>query len=258
MKRFSLFLAAAFALLASCTQEFRTETFEFDRQIPFHEGSDFYDGLSYTVEYPVAGFSKAALKQMRSEIFKACLGEAYANFDGTLEEMAADIAKVHTEEYVTANQNLLKELEIEEDEANNLNWESMVSGSFGEEYDKYINYQYSIYEYYGGAHGMNYDGALVLDKKTGKAVTYDTFTKGVSREGLMELLDEYKMDNLVKEIEYDLKPEDVFYAETIEPSDKFRVGEEGITFYYDPYDLAPYVFGGIEITIPWEALEKKK
>ena len=66
------------------------------------------------------------------------------------------------------------------------------------------------------------------------------------------------MDNLVKEIGESINPDDVFYVDAIEPGEVFRVGEEGITFYYDPYELAPYVFGGIEITIPWEALEKKK
>ena len=30
--------------------------------------------------------------------------------------------------------------------------------------------------------------------------------------------------------------------------------ENGITFYYQPYDVAPYVFGVIEITVPWEEL----
>ena len=37
-------------------------------------------------------------------------------------------------------------------------------------------------------------------------------------------------------------------------SDSFTVGENGITFYYQPYDVAPYVFGVIEITVPWEEL----
>ena len=257
MKRI-VFLLATFALLASCSQELRTEKFAFNEDIPFHEGSQFFDNLNYDIDLPTAGFSKAAIEQMRREIRKVCLGEPYTDFSGSLDELKEDIIKVHREAYVAANQELLKELEIEEDEAVTLNWGSEVTGSFGEVYGNYINYKHDGYEYYGGAHGISHQGAIVLDKKTGKAVPYETFTQGVSREGLMELLDEYKMDNLVKEIGESINPDDVFYVDAIEPGEVFRVGEEGITFYYDPYELAPYVFGGIEITIPWEALEKKK
>ena len=48
--------------------------------------------------------------------------------------------------------------------------------------------------------------------------------------------------------------DNIFFVDRIEPSDSFTVGENGITFYYQPYDVAPYVFGVIEITVPWEEL----
>ena len=254
MKRFA-FLLAAVALLASCSQEFRIEKLEFAEDIPFHEGSQFFDNLNYDIELPVAGFSKAAIAQMRREIRKVCLGEGYTDFSGSLDELKKDIIEVHQEEYVTANQELLKELEIEEDEALTLNWSSDVTGSFGEVYGDYINYKIEGYQYFGGAHGLSHQGAIVLDKKTGKAVPHETFTQGISRERLMELLDEYKCDKLAEEIGNDFDPKEVFYVDAIEPSELFSVGEEGITFYYDPYELAPYVFGGIEIRIPWAALK---
>ena len=62
-------------------------------------------------------------------------------------------------------------------------------------------------------------------------------------------------DKLAEEIGNDFDPKEVFYVDAIEPSELFSVGEEGITFYYDPYELAPYVFGGIQIRIPWDALK---
>lgn len=255
MKRI-VFLLAAFALLASCSQELRTEKLEFSEDIPFHEGSKFFDSLNYDIEFPTAGFSKAAIRQMRREIRTVCLGEGYTDFSGSLDELKKDIIEVHKEDYVSTNQELLKELEIEEDEAVTLDWGSDVTGSFGEVYGNYINYRIEGYQYFGGAHGLSHQGAIVLDKKTGKAVPYETFTQGVSRERLMELLDEYKCDKLAEEIGNDFNPEEVFYVDTIEPGEVFSVGAEGITFYYDPYELAPYVFGGIEIRIPWDALKK--
>lgn len=254
MKRFA-FLLAALALLASCSRELRIEKLEFTEDIPFHEGSKFFDNLNYDIALPTAGFSKAAIAQMRREIRTACLGEDYTDFSGSLDELKKNLIEVHQKEYVTANQELLKELEIDEEDAVTLDWGSDVTGSFGEVYGDYINYRIEGYQYFGGAHGLSHQGAIVLDRKTGKAVPYETFTQGISRERLMELLDEYKFDRLAEEIGSDFNPEDVFYVDSIEPSELFSVGEDGITFYYDPYELAPYVFGGIEIRIPWSALK---
>ena len=39
------------------------------------------------------------------------------------------------------------------------------------------------------------------------------------------------------------------------PSDNFKVTEDGITFIYNPYEIAAYAAGTIRITIPWDELQ---
>jgi hypothetical protein len=39
-------------------------------------------------------------------------------------------------------------------------------------------------------------------------------------------------------------------------SGNYRFTTEGIVFYYDPYEIAPYSFGVIELKLPYEKIEK--
>ena len=40
----------------------------------------------------------------------------------------------------------------------------------------------------------------------------------------------------------------------LEPTDNFYLTENGISFFYNVYDIAPYAVGAIEISLPYEML----
>ena len=40
----------------------------------------------------------------------------------------------------------------------------------------------------------------------------------------------------------------------LEPTENFYLSEKGITFYYNIYEIAPYVMGPVEITLPYEIM----
>ena len=48
--------------------------------------------------------------------------------------------------------------------------------------------------------------------------------------------------------------EDMGYASTgdIAPTENFYLSKEGITFYYNVYEIAPYVMGATKITLSYE------
>ena len=50
--------------------------------------------------------------------------------------------------------------------------------------------------------------------------------------------------------------EDLGYGSTGElaPTENFRIGQDGITFLYNVYEIAPYVMGAIEITLPYDIM----
>ena len=51
--------------------------------------------------------------------------------------------------------------------------------------------------------------------------------------------------------------EDMGYVTTgdLTPTENFYLSKDGITFYYNVYDIAPYVMGPVKITLPYEMMQ---
>ena len=256
MKRFACILMAGLLLLPACTKEIRTETLSLKEDIPFHEGNDDNTlSLALDIDFPVSGFPKEALETVRRTIRIHTLGEAYADFTGPLAKLGELYTERATEDYRTSNESMLQDLEMSEEDAPFIHWESEYKGAFGESWDKYVNYMVDLYDYMGGAHGMFGTLPLVFNRETGEAVTWHDVAPGVSDEKMDRLVNKHKYDDLRDTLEdAEIDEESIFFSETIETSSSFTVSENGLTFYYQPYDIAPYVFGVITIPVPWEEL----
>ena len=256
MKRSFAILLAALLLLPACTKEIRTENLKLEEEVPLHEGSANNLSLSLDIDFPVSGFSTQGLESARQAIRTYTIGDAYADCTGPITELGQIWRNNVAEDYMLTNQDMLEEMDMAEEDAPFLNWGFDYKGCFGETYQHFVNYLIDKYEYLGGAHGMTAETPIVFDLKTGDVVQYEAFTEHVGTEKLKELIEKHKFDNLKEEIdEFGLDADNIFYVESIEPSPFYTVDEKGLTFYYQPYDLAPYVFGVITIPIPWEELK---
>jgi hypothetical protein len=257
MKRTLLLVAAALFALTSCTKEIKTETLKLDEEIPLHEGSENALSINLDIDFPTAGFQKEALEEIRRTIRTHTLGDGYADFTGSLQELAQTWRNAVADDYITTNTAMLEEMEMTEEDAPFLNWGYEYRGGFGDPYKQYVNYFIDQYEYLGGAHGMSVNVPLVFDTKTGQRVEWQELAPGVSETRMAELLLKHRMDDLKDMVDEEegIDEEDIFFSETIEPSPWFSIDKEGITFYYQPYDLAPYVFGVITVPVPWSELK---
>jgi hypothetical protein len=256
MKRCSAILLAALLLLPACSKEIRTETLKLEENIPFHEGSANNLSLSLDIDFPVSGFSARGLESVRQAIRTYTISDAYADCTGPITELGQIWRNNVADDYLTSNQGMLEEMDIAEEDAPFLNWGFDYKGCFGETYEHFVNYLIEKYEYLGGAHGMSTETPLVFDLETGDIVTHEFFTGQVGADKLKELIDKHKYDNLKDMIQdAGIEEENIFYVESIEPSSFYTVSQEGLTFYYQPYDLAPYVFGVITIPISWDGLK---
>ena len=111
------------------------------------------------------------------------------------------------------------------------------------------------YSYTGGAHGLTTCYGKNYDVKNKKFVKYeDVFCDGFEEE-LAGLIDE-KLSNPEEGEDYGLFP---FYKDSL--TDIFTPGfetfyftEDGITFIYGEYLIAPYASGNIFVEIPYEEL----
>ena len=110
-----------------------------------------------------------------------------------------------------------------------------------------LSYQRELYTYAGGAHGMNTKINYVFDIKTGEQLTEeDIFEQGFERK-VGKLLDEkakaLRAEGLLPE-------ENEFYNDWyIEPNGNFALTDSSIIYTFNPYEIAPYCYGIIDIEI---------
>ena len=101
-------------------------------------------------------------------------------------------------------------------------------------------------EYIGGAHGMYGVWGINYEPSTGKELTLaDVCTKV---DELPAILSEKVIENYADEYETFESLQDIL--EEYEPKDyNWTMGYQGITFYFNPYEIASYAMGGITVTL---------
>lgn len=114
--------------------------------------------------------------------------------------------------------------------------------------------------YMGGAHPNAFSLMYVMDLSNGKTVKLDELISSDKMNDFNKLRFEIFLSNWNANGE-NLKWEDYFFAEAFTDkgdffsNENFYVGKEGITFYYNQYEIAPYSSGVTELMVPLEKLQ---
>ena len=123
-------------------------------------------------------------------------------------------------------------------------------------YDKdLLVYRIDYNEYTGGAHGIYMATFLNMDLTLMRPLRLDDIFVGDYKDALTDLIwNQLMADNKVTTHE---ALEDMGYASTgdIAPTENFYLSKEGITFYYNVYDITPYSMGPVKVTIPFAMME---
>ncbi len=104
------------------------------------------------------------------------------------------------------------------------------------------------YGYSGGAHGWYSTGYNNFDVQTGRQITLDDIFLAGYAKPLQQIVD----STLRNDNEYG----GCFWGEAIPLNNNFKLTNEGITFFYNTYEIAPYVCGAFETLIFWEDVYK--
>ncbi len=119
-----------------------------------------------------------------------------------------------------------------------------------------IVYLATIDYYEGGAHGINQLITLNFEAKTGRQLTLDDlFAPGYEQPLKNILLKALKAKTGCNTLAA-LHDKGYLYSMDIFPSENFTLGDETITFVYNPYEIAPYAMGSTEPIIPFSDIEK--
>lgn len=212
--------------------------------------------LTINFAYPVKSTDNKLKDSLNSYFIAACFGEGYIG------EKPAQVVKEYTEHYVKEYRTDLEPMYAEDEK----NKES--EGSIGAWYSYYkgieshvqlyyknlLVYRINYNEYTGGAHGIYMSTFLNMDLRTLSPIRLDDIFVGEYQEALTDLLwNQLMADNKVTTRQ---EVEDMGYTSTgdLEPTENFYLSPKGITFYYNIYEIAPYVMGPVEITLPYEIM----
>jgi hypothetical protein len=117
-----------------------------------------------------------------------------------------------------------------------------------------ISYSLSHGVYTGGAHPNSFTAFYNFDPNTGKAFTLTDLFGKYNTEKLDRLLDKiYRKENDIP-VKADLQKHGLF-VEKITANNNFAVTKDGMIFYYNQYEIAPYSAGPIEIQVTYKELK---
>ncbi|GEM_PF-1571858 len=109
--------------------------------------------------------------------------------------------------------------------------------------NQYLTVHYKGYGYTGGAHGYAYDLFKVVDLENQKKMQ------------LEDVLDLAKVDwNKVLLAHADERKTNFFEPQKLSYTQNFHFDHKGLTFTYNQYEIAAYVYGIISIEIPYTAI----
>ena len=222
---------------------------------------DRQDSLSMSFDYIVPHYSianeNAPYQQLARTVCAAVLGDAFVDMKPQ-QALEAYAALKHTE-YIQNNLPLMQEWEMDNPDqphgATMFNQELIINASPLSTGHGIWSYGIDIYEYTGGAHGNNYLIIQNYDLSTQGLVTEEDLFRPDYFEPLHKLLvsalieqtEEASTERELKKLGYSI--------EDIVPNDNFSVSAEGITYVYNPYEIAPYAMGRTHIFLPWDTIQ---
>ena len=239
----------------SCTGGFESEEYGFSGSIALEEGRTDSLDIDIDLDYPAKGISAPARKNISDRITAIALGDRYIGFDpqSAIDAFVQDCISSYRKDNLELAESLAGEGSMA------LSWGRYITGEFcgeaagnhtGTTGGRLLNYTITDYSYTGGAHGMNTETNLVFDMKTGDQVlSEDIFT-----EESADILPGLLMKHVASAFDDPSGAEYLLVSEIL-PSDNLRITEDGITFIYNPYEIAAYAAGIIRITIPWDELQ---
>jgi hypothetical protein len=154
-------------------------------------------------------------------------------------------------EYITSNEDLY----MQSPDIPVLNWELLKFMHLicNEKY--WLSYYVLNYAFTGGAHGLETREYQTVDLKSGKVISLDDILAEDKKQELSGLLTaKLRLSNNIPETQK--LSEAGYFVDEIQPNDNFYVIPEGIGFFYNHYDIAPYASGPTEIFLNMEEIRK--
>ncbi|MBC8525104.1 MAG: DUF3298 and DUF4163 domain-containing protein [Chlorobium phaeobacteroides] len=121
--------------------------------------------------------------------------------------------------------------------------------------DAFLTVDLSYYAYTGGAHGNSHTEYFVFDSRTGTRLGLnDVFEQGFE-ERLNKLIDRrYRQMKGLSPTDRLDGEKGMLFENFIHFNDNFALTEEGVSFFFNNYEITAYAFGPTKIDLPYSDL----
>lgn len=134
-----------------------------------------------------------------------------------------------------------------------ISWFSEVTGKVIYQNSKIISYQVSKIDFEGGAHPNSYLDYYIYSIPEKRMLKSGDIIKPGSEEKISELIT--KKLKVMKNLKENESLEKAgFWEKSIKLNDTFVVTKDGLEFYYNNYEIAPYALGPTAVQLKWEEL----
>ncbi|MCU0422739.1 MAG: DUF3298 and DUF4163 domain-containing protein [Bacteroidia bacterium] len=225
------------------------------------KSTTYLDTLDYDIEEKFASYKGCKIADSNCTyiyysypVFKNSEDTAFYN-----QLVHATFGAIKGRTYESTQQQFLKDYEqyirsLQKDEMQQT-WFSSTRVEVYSQTNKIITLRLLLNDYTGGAHGMQSDLFSTFNRSTKKEITLkslfnDSAIKKLSQVAELQFKKHYKLtDSLTLEQAGFWFKDDVFQL-----NENFAIHNEGITWLYNPYEIAPYAFGSPTITIDKETI----
>lgn len=212
--------------------------------------------LTINFAYPVKSSDEKLKDSLTSFFVSACFGEGYIGEQPTT--VVKDFTANYVKEYLQDLEPMYLEDEKNKEDSESVGaWYSYYKGIEGhvQFYEKnLLIYRIDYNEYTGGAHGIYMTTYLNMDLTNLRPIRLEDIFVEDYKEALTDLLWNQLMTDHGAKTREEL--EDMGYGSTgeIAPTENLYLEKDGITFFYNVYDITPYAMGTVQIKLPYEIM----
>lgn len=176
--------------------------------------------------------------------------------DGTVAGMADNYLRTYIMQYLQEGKDAIDSYgEDMQAAATWMSYEEQAEGTVYFHEGSFLSYQFKVYSYMGGAHGNTVTTNRVFDMSSQNTVTLSNL---FTEESLSVVADNLRqalaIQNDCQTVDELIQSGIFFSAGDIEPNDNFLFDNKGLTWIYDPYEIAPYAYGPVTVSLSWNQL----
>lgn len=199
--------------------------------------------LKLNFEVPTKATSKNTLEIVKTMIASLTQDGAYANGSNDLDAMVRNYTKSYIRNYLEEGNDAITNFGNDMRAAETwMSYEEQCEGKALYNDNGIFSYSVRTYTYTGGAHGNSNNCVASIDLQTRSNISLETLFNAAALEEVRLMIVDCLNDN------YQLLDEE------FDVTENFYLSDKGVTFVYDPFEIAAYSYGEIAVTLGWERL----